>query len=184
MFYYTDQPHTPFFLTGLIKTEFGIIVRLVETGLGRWTLVVAVVTVDVYPFLAFSDLSFHLDDTVIDHDSAMSRMEVCPYSYYWWCRFFRGSWVSICYDRWVLSEVHGDFFKHCRLMNSQDLKPNNFESQNSLTLNFTNIQSLRWNIVDCESFLELSPLDILLYVGQTWMTQLILALFLCGVVFL
>ena len=52
---------------------------------------VAVVTVDVYPFLAFSDLSFHLDDTVIDYDSAMSRMEVCPYSYYWWCRFFRGS---------------------------------------------------------------------------------------------
>ena len=134
--------------------------------------------------LFFSDLSFHLDDTVIDHDSTMSRMEVCPYSYYWWCRFFQGYWVSFCYDRWVLSEVHGDFSKHCRLMNSQDLKPNNFESQNSLTLNFTNIQSLRWNFVDCESFLELSPLDILLYVGQTWMTQLILALFLCGVVFL
>ena len=27
-------------------------------------------------------------------------------------------------------------------MNLQDLKPNNFESQNSLKLNFTNIQSL------------------------------------------
>ena len=40
MFYYVDQAPTPFFPIGLIKTEFDFIVRSVETGLRRWTLVV------------------------------------------------------------------------------------------------------------------------------------------------
>ena len=48
---------------GLVKTESGFIVRSVETSLGRWTLVVAVISVDGYPFLAFSDLICHLEDT-------------------------------------------------------------------------------------------------------------------------
>ena len=65
MFYYIDQLHTPFFLNGLVKTESDFIVTSVETGLGRWTLVVAVITVDAYPFLAFSDLTCHLEDTGI-----------------------------------------------------------------------------------------------------------------------
>ena len=34
-----------------------------ETGLGRWTVVVAVISVGAYPFLAFSDLTCHLEDT-------------------------------------------------------------------------------------------------------------------------
>ena len=184
MFYYTDQPRTPFFLIGLIKTEFDIIVRLVESGLGRWAVVVAMVSVDVYPFLTFSDLPCQLDDTGIGHDSAMLCLKVCHYSDFWWCRFFHGPWVPFCYDRWVLSEGRKTLFKDWRLMNSQDLKPNNFESQNPLKLNFTNIQSLRWNIADCESLLELSPLDILLFIRQTWTTQLILAIFLWGVILL
>ena len=41
------------------------IVRTVETGLGRRTLVVAVISVHAYPFLAFSDLTCHLQDTGI-----------------------------------------------------------------------------------------------------------------------
>ena len=56
---------TPSFPIGLVKTESGFIVRLVETGSGRWTLVVAVITVDAYPFLAFSDLTYHFEDTGI-----------------------------------------------------------------------------------------------------------------------
>ena len=40
-------------------------VRSVETGLGRLTLVVAVVSVDVYPYLAFPNLTCHLEDTGI-----------------------------------------------------------------------------------------------------------------------
>ena len=40
-------------------------------------------------------------------------------------------------------------------------KADNFESQNSLKLSFTNIRGLRSNFADCESFLKLNPPDIL-----------------------
>ena len=40
-------------------------------------------------------------------------------------------------------------------------KPDNFESHSSLKLSFTNIQGLRPNFVDCESFLESNFPDIL-----------------------
>ena len=40
--FYINQLCTPFFPIGLFKTECGFIVTSVETGLGRWTLVVAV----------------------------------------------------------------------------------------------------------------------------------------------
>ena len=63
--FYIDQLHTPSFPIRLVKTESGFIVRSIETGLGRWTLVVAVISVDAYPFLAFSDLTCHLEDTEI-----------------------------------------------------------------------------------------------------------------------
>ena len=43
----------PAFLIGLIKTEFDFIVRSVETGLRRWTQVVALISVDAYPFWLF-----------------------------------------------------------------------------------------------------------------------------------
>ena len=44
---------------------------------------------------------------------------------------------------------------------SNECKPNNFESHNSLKLSFTNIRGLRSNFVDCESFLESNSPDIL-----------------------
>ena len=60
---------------------------------------------------------------------------------------------------------------------SKARNPDNFESHNSLKLSFMNIRDLRSNFVDCESFLESNSPDILLlYVRQTWMTQLILAI--------
>ena len=65
MFYYIDQPRTPYFSIGLIETESDFFVRLVETGLGRWTLVAAVISVDAYHFLAFSDLTCRLEGTGI-----------------------------------------------------------------------------------------------------------------------
>ena len=61
--FYINQLCTPSFPIGLVKTESGFIVRSVETSLGRWTLVVAVISVDAYPFLAFSDLTCQLEDT-------------------------------------------------------------------------------------------------------------------------
>ena len=48
-----DQPRTPSFPTVLVKTKSDFIVRSVETGLGRWMLVVAVIRVDAYAYLAF-----------------------------------------------------------------------------------------------------------------------------------
>ena len=44
---------------------------------------------------------------------------------------------------------------------SQACKPDNFESYHSLNLSFMNIQGLRLNSVDCESFLESNSPDIL-----------------------
>ena len=65
MFYYIDQPRTPSFSFGLVKTKSDFIVRSVETGLRRWTLVVVVISVDAYSFLGFSDLTCHFEDTII-----------------------------------------------------------------------------------------------------------------------
>ena len=53
MFYYIDQPCTPSFPIGLVKTKSDFIVRSVETGSGRGTLVVAVTSVDACHFLGF-----------------------------------------------------------------------------------------------------------------------------------
>ena len=44
---------------------------------------------------------------------------------------------------------------------SKGCKPDNFESHSSLKLGFTNIQGLRLNFVECESFLEPNSPDIL-----------------------
>ena len=65
MFYYIDQPRAPSFPIMRFKTESDFIVSSVEAGLGRWTLVVAAISVDAYPFLAFLDLTCHLEDTGI-----------------------------------------------------------------------------------------------------------------------
>ena len=51
--FYIDQLCTPYCPIGLVKTESGFIVKSVETGLGRLTLMVAVISVDAYPFLGF-----------------------------------------------------------------------------------------------------------------------------------
>ena len=63
--FYINKLCTPSFPIALVKTESGFFVRSVEIGLGRWTLVVAVISVDAYSFLAFSDLTCHLEDTGI-----------------------------------------------------------------------------------------------------------------------
>ena len=65
MFYYIDQFRTPSFPIWLVKTKSNFIVGSVEASLGKWMLVVTVISVDAYPFLAFSDLTCHLEDTGI-----------------------------------------------------------------------------------------------------------------------
>ena len=63
--FYINQFCTPSFHIGLVKTESGFIVGSVETGLGRRMMVVVVISVDAYPFLAFSEVTYHLEDTEI-----------------------------------------------------------------------------------------------------------------------
>ena len=63
MFYYINQSRTPSFCIILVTTKPGFIVRSV--GLGRWMLVVVGISVNVYSFLAFTDLTCHLEDTGI-----------------------------------------------------------------------------------------------------------------------
>ena len=65
MFYYIDQPRTTSFPIGLGKTKSDFVVRSVWTGLGRWMLAVVVISVDAYLFLAFSDMTCHLENTEI-----------------------------------------------------------------------------------------------------------------------
>ena len=65
MFYYIDQLCTTSFPIGLVKTESDFIICSVETGLGKWTLVVTVINVDAYPFFGFLRRACHLDDTGI-----------------------------------------------------------------------------------------------------------------------
>ena len=66
MCHYIEQPCTPSFCIGLVKLvkiKSDFIVRSVEVGLGRLTVVVAVISVDAYPFMVFSYLACHLEDT-------------------------------------------------------------------------------------------------------------------------
>ena len=65
MFYHIDYPRTPSFSTGLVETTSDFIIRSVEAGLGRCMLLVAGISVDANPFLAFLDFTCHLKNTGI-----------------------------------------------------------------------------------------------------------------------
>ena len=51
--YYINQPRTPTFPIEMVKTGSDFIVKSVEIYLGRRMLVVAVISVDTYPFFLF-----------------------------------------------------------------------------------------------------------------------------------
>ena len=64
MFYYIDQPCTISFPIGLVKTGSDFIVRSVETDLGKWMVVVGVISVDAYPFMASLDLTCQFNTNI------------------------------------------------------------------------------------------------------------------------
>ena len=122
------------------------------------------------------------------------RMEVYLYSYFWWCGYLQRPWASIVStdefsvrftkitSRNGVSRTHGLSFCCWPIFYSMNYghiikgcKPDNFESHYSLQLSFTNIQDFCSNFVECESFL--------LCMRLTWLTQLILAISLWGVIF-
>ena len=61
---YFNQSRNPTFSYCFGENWIWIVISF-ETGLGRWMMVVAVISVDAYPFLAFSDLTCHLEDAAI-----------------------------------------------------------------------------------------------------------------------
>ena len=66
LYFMNDLKHEDEFLNiPQTKTKSDFIVRSVETGSGRWMLVVVVISVDAYPFLAFSDLTCYHEATGI-----------------------------------------------------------------------------------------------------------------------
>ena len=108
-------------------------------------------------------------------------MEVHPYSYFRWCGYFQGPWVSFVVtdefsvrvtkitSRIGVSWTQQPTVKFCNLFLTQWImaillkgcKPDNFEPPNSLKLSFTNIQELRSTFVKSESFLGSNSPDIL-----------------------
>ena len=113
-----------------------------------------------------------------------SRMEVRPKSYFWWCAYFWGPWVSFVTadefsvmvtkitskitSRISISWTHflPFYFKPIltqwiMIILSKACKSDNFELHNSLKLDCTSIQSLRSNFVNCNYFLEWNSPDIL-----------------------
>ena len=110
----------------------------------------------------------------------MSRMEVCHYSYFRWCGYFRGPWVSfittdefsvrvakitsridLSWTQSYLSVFNLFLTQGIMAILSKGSKPDNVEPHNSLKLSLTNIWGLRSKFVECESFLESNYPDIL-----------------------
>ena len=65
---------------------------------------------------------------------------------------------------------------------SKVCKPDNFESHNSLKLSFQILDAFIRNLI-VDLSLNQTNLKLLLYVRQTWMTQMILEISLWGVIF-
>ena len=111
-------------------------------------------------------------------------MEVCPYSYFWWCGYFWGLWVlfvmtdevSVRVTKLLQGLVSCElaayifvftlFFTQWTLaILSKGCKSDNFEPHNSLKLSFANMWGLHSNFVECESFLESNSPNILALYG-------------------
>ena len=112
--FYIGKPRTLSFPIRLVKTEFCFIVRWVETGLGRWMLVVVLIHVGAFPFSGFlrPDLSpWRYGNVFRLHCASLQLFLVV-----WIFLRFLG---VICSDGWVLSEDHKNYFKDWCLINSQ-----------------------------------------------------------------
>ena len=116
-------------------------------------------------------------------------MEVHPYSYFWWCGYFWGPWVSFVttdefslrvtqiISRICVSWAHSLPFYIWTYFNSmnygrilwKECKPDNYESPNSLKLSLTNIRDLLRILLIVNLSLSQTLLTFFLYVRQTWL---------------
>ena len=133
-----------------------------------------------------------------------SCMEVHPYSYFWWCGYFWGPWVSfVKADEFSVritkttstigaSWTHSLPFYFFSQFNLNELWPYYQKYVNQIILNLTTLYSLA--LQKCEAFIRILLIEklslnqplltLMLYVRQTWMTQLILAISPWEVIFL
>ena len=131
MFCYIDQPHTPPFRTGLVKTESDFIIRSVELDIGRWTRILfGFLRPDLSPWryrnrlflIAFCRLivlRLNLKVTkrlLHQYHVAHGSVSLQLFLVVW---IFATSLGINCFNRWVLSEVHKNYIKEWCLMNSQ-----------------------------------------------------------------
>ena len=121
-----------------------------------------------------------------------SRMEMRPYSYFWWCGYFWGLWVSFFTTDEFSVRVHKLFqglvshdltayLSIFNLFKLNELWPYYQKHVNQIILNRTTLWSLALRIF--EAFVRIllivnlslnqSLLTFLTYVRQAWMTQLI-----------
>ena len=109
----------------------------------------------------------------------MSCKEVCPYSYFWWCGYFRSPWVLFVltnefslritklhqqlgsHKLVVYHSVFDQFLTYKMTILSKACKPVNFEAHNSLKFNLNNIWGLCLNFFECEYVLESNAPDII-----------------------
>ena len=130
-----------------------------------------------------------------------SRMEVHPYSYFPWCGYFWGPWVSFIMSfqrgsqkflQGLVSHKLTAYLSIFNLFKLNELWPYYQKHVNQIILNRTTLWSLALRIF--EAFVRIllianlslnqTLLTFLLCVRQTWMTQLILAISLWEVIFL
>ena len=113
--FYIDQLCIPSFPIELVKTESGFLFISVQTGLGRWTLGVAVISVDALLFCflrrdlspwGYGNRCFLVLSDSKETDLVSSNQEASPSA-----------------GKWVLSEGHKNYFKDWCLMNSQPTFP-------------------------------------------------------------
>ena len=106
-------------------------------------------------------------------------MEVCPYSYFWWCGYFWGPWgsfvmtneFSVMVTKLLQGLVSHELTAYPSVFNliltqwiratSKVCKPDDFEPHNSPKLSFKNTWGLHSTTVECESFLKSNSPGIL-----------------------
>ena len=127
-----------------------------------------------------------------------SHMEVRPYSYFWWCQYLWGPWVSflttdelsvgVTKVQGLVSHELAAYLSIFNLFKLNKLWPYCQKHANKIILNHRTLWRLALQIFEAFVVANLSlnqtPQTFLLCVRQTSMTQLILAISLWEVIFL
>ena len=95
--------YQPILSYGLVKTESDFIMRLVDTGLGRWTLIVMRLNKEVVPTGFSLNRTKYQVSFIVMHGSVSQQLFLVVW-------IFLRSLSVICYSRLVISEDHKSYF--------------------------------------------------------------------------